>query len=120
MSDLDPRARQSLEVTAGLGLLHARAGHAEEARAILRELAERSGREYVAPMYTFYTVFALGERDEALRMLESGLREREVSPFFIRVSPMWDLLKEDPRFETLLRSFEAEEERKRASRGGTG
>jgi serine/threonine-protein kinase len=119
LSGVDARARQSLEVTAGLGLLHARAGHPEEARAILRDLAERGRREYVAPMYTFYTIFALGDRDDALRMLERGMREGEVSPFFIRVSPMWDMLKEDPRFEELLRSFEAEEERKRASKGGT-
>ncbi len=117
LSGLDVRARQSLEVTAGLGLLHARAGHADEARAILRDLAERAGREYVAPAYTLYTVFALGERDEALRMLERGLREGEVAPFFIQANPMWDMIREDERFVSLVRTFAAGESG-RAPSGG--
>ena len=45
----------------------------------------------------------LGEREEALAWLERGYREREPRMVFLKVEPKWDNLRDDPRFQDLLR-----------------
>ncbi|MFN2599074.1 MAG: tetratricopeptide repeat protein, partial [Pyrinomonadaceae bacterium] len=79
-------------------------GHAEEARAILRDLVAKREREWVTP-YEIGVVYALADqRDEAFQWLTRAAREHAVGFAFAAVDPMLDSLRSDSRFDDLLRS----------------
>jgi len=50
----------------------------------------------------------LGEKDQAFEWLEKDYQEHEGGLIFIRVDPGWDLLRDDPRFQDLLRRMNLE------------
>ncbi|MEO6052254.1 MAG: tetratricopeptide repeat protein [Pyrinomonadaceae bacterium] len=58
--------------------------------------------EYVYPvdMAVFYA--KLNERDEAFRWLEKAFEDRDSVMTFLKVTPEWDNLRPDPRFQDLL------------------
>jgi serine/threonine protein kinase/lipopolysaccharide biosynthesis regulator YciM len=86
------------------------------------QLAERGAR--ADPMIRdtvsreFYSsdlaeIYALaGRNDEAIALisglLKSRLRFTTVTPITLRLAPTWDLLREDPRFQALLKEYPAE------------
>jgi TolB-like protein len=91
---------------AGLAFIgHAEAslGHQSEARKILAQLTEEAKRRYVQP-YAFAVLhLALGEKDQALGWLERAAQERGAIYFnFIKVDPLLDSLRGDPRFEAVV------------------
>ena len=45
----------------------------------------------------------LGEKDEAFTLLETAVAERDLMVRELKVSPMWDPLRTDPRFAKLLK-----------------
>jgi hypothetical protein len=49
-------------------------------------------------MYT-----ALGDKEEAFRILEKNYSEHNVGIIFLKVAPEFDPLRSDPRFQGLLR-----------------
>jgi TolB-like protein/Tfp pilus assembly protein PilF len=82
---------------------YARAGKRDEAQQVLEELQQRSKVSYVSP-YTFAVVYGvLGEREQALSMLQKSVDERALGNSFIKVDPVLDPLRSDPRFAELLR-----------------
>jgi TolB-like protein/tetratricopeptide (TPR) repeat protein len=86
-----------------LGHLYAKIGKREEARKILERLHLLANERYVAA-YTFALIhLGLGEKDEALHWLEESYGERDgYSIAYIRVDPMLDPIRGDPRFEKLV------------------
>ncbi len=46
---------------------------------------------------------ALGERDRALEWLEKAYEKRDLSLVNLRVTPKFDVLRSNPRFQDLLR-----------------
>jgi len=91
------------EVLSFLGFAYAAAGKRDEALKTLRELDEQSKRNHVPP-YHFAIVHAgLGEKDRAFEWLEHAFENRAVGLFTLKVEPMFDGLRSDPRFEDLLR-----------------
>ncbi len=88
---------------ATLGYVLARAGDRDRATTILRELETRSTHDYVSPV-AFATVYlGLGEWDQALTHAERAYDERRGWLVYLRVNPMLDPVRGDPRFETLVR-----------------
>jgi TolB-like protein/Flp pilus assembly protein TadD len=88
-----------------LGLLarsHGLSGNKTEAEKILNQLKELSKQRYVAA-YTFaLTYLGLGNIEEALRWLERAYQDRAGNDIgWIRVDPLLDPLRSDPRFEAL-------------------
>ncbi len=68
---------------------------------------ERAKREYVEPSQ-FAIIYAhLGEKDEAFEWLEKAFEERE-NIGDLKVHPEWDPLRDDPRFQDLLRRMNLE------------
>ncbi len=118
LSALPPSLAGTTQVLGALAILHAHAGHPEAARAILRRLEERSAREYVAPMYRFHALYALGEKEEAARLLDRALRSAEVGLAQVRLHPAWDEIRVDPPLAEVIRRFELDREAGRASGGG--
>ncbi len=54
----------------------------------------------------FYT--GLGEKDQALEWLEKAFAERETGLTFLKTRPYYDPLRDDPRFQDLLRRMNLE------------
>ena len=81
----------------------AKSGKRAEAQAVLAELLKISTERYVPP-YTIALIYnGLGERDEALAWLARGFEQRDPFMTFLKVEPKWNNLRDDPRFQDLLR-----------------
>ena len=88
---------------ANLGHVQARLGQHDEARKILQQLSQTSGERYV-PALAFATVhLGLGEDEAALDWLEKAYAERFNRLAYLRREPMWQALRQNPRFQDLLR-----------------
>jgi len=85
-----------------LGRAYGLSGNKVEAEKILDQLKELSKQRYVAA-YSFALVYlGLGDKEEALRWLEQSYQDRAGSDIgYIRVDPLLDPLRGDPRFEAL-------------------
>jgi tetratricopeptide (TPR) repeat protein len=86
----------------------ATAGNQAEARGILDGLVERSRREYVGGYELAIIHAALGEQDLAFRQLERSYRDHQPHLANLRVDPLLDSLRSDPRFRRLARKMNLE------------
>jgi eukaryotic-like serine/threonine-protein kinase len=84
-----------------LGAAYANTGNRTRAQAILKQL--QTSKEYVSPFELAILYAALGERDQAFASLEKAYEAHDVQFQFLGVSPEWDALRSDPRFQDLLR-----------------
>src|SRR5437879_136515 len=85
-----------------LGRAYGLSGNKMEAKKILDQLKELSKERYVSA-YSFGLVYlGLGDKEQALRWLEQSYQDRAGSDIgYIRVDPLLDPLRGDPRFEAL-------------------
>ena len=85
-----------------LGQAYARAGQREEAQKILARLSEETKSRYV-PAYSFALMYlSLGDKERAIDEMERAYRERaNIDVWMIKVDPMLDDLRGNPRFEAL-------------------
>ena len=83
-------------------LVLARSGDRDGARRILIEL-ESSAR--VAPGLLAQIHAAIGDNDGALTLLEQAHQERDHWGWRLKLNPIWDSLRADPRFQRLLREM---------------
>jgi serine/threonine protein kinase/Tfp pilus assembly protein PilF len=90
-------------VLALLGQAYARAGQREEAQRILARLSEEAKSRYVHA-YSFALMYlALGDKERAIDEMERAYRERAgAAVSLIKVNPMLDDLRGNPRFEALV------------------
>jgi serine/threonine-protein kinase len=87
-----------------LGYAYGTAGKRTQAREMLDKLTELSKQEYVLPASKAIIYAGLGEKDNAFEWLEKGYEERSLGGGeTIKVDPVWDSLRSDPRFTDLLR-----------------
>jgi TolB-like protein/Flp pilus assembly protein TadD len=86
-----------------LGQAYARAGQREEAQKILARLSEEAKSRYVHA-YSFALMYlALGDKERAIDEIERAYRERAAGDVSqIKVDPMLDDLRGNPRFEALV------------------
>ena len=94
------------EASASLGFAYGMAGKQAEAKAILDGLDALSKRKYVSPLY-FANVYAgLKDNDKAIEYLNKAFEARHPGLVLIRIEPMFDGLRSDPRFKQLTNRFE--------------
>jgi tetratricopeptide (TPR) repeat protein len=86
----------------GLGQVAARRGRVDEARAVLQELTDRSKTRYVSPVALCGLHTALGEADQAFERLEQAYQERRGWLAYLKIEPVLDGLRNDPRFTGFL------------------
>jgi len=90
---------------------YAKTGRVAETRKILDKLTDLSAQQYVGAYPLAIVHLALGEKDEALRLLEQSLVERDIllQGLFgsIKIDKRLDPLRNDPRFQKLVERFDA-------------
>ena len=92
-----------------LGQAYARNGQNEEARKILPRLNEQRNARRVAPYAMALVYLGLGDKERAIDELDRGYRDGETNYLFvIKVDPLLDDLRGDPRFEALVQKISGE------------
>ena len=86
---------------ATLGFALARAGKTDEARSILAGLHAAREREYVSPVAFATLYLGLGDSQHALDWSERAYTERRGWVAYVRVNPLMDPLRGEPRFKAL-------------------
>jgi eukaryotic-like serine/threonine-protein kinase len=87
----------------GLGNAYAVAGRRAEAQKVLDQLNDLSKRKYVPAWFRAIIYVGLGEKDKAFEWLEKSYEDRSIGfGSAIKVDPIWDPLRSDPRFADLL------------------
>ncbi len=89
-----------------LGHAYGLAGNTAQARKVVRELEERSRREYVPPHLIARVYAGLGEKDKSMEWLRKAYIERIGDLVFVNVDPTFDPLRSDSRFQDLLRRMD--------------
>ena len=86
-----------------LGYAYAVAGKRTEGQKIVSELEQSAAEKYVSsfPLAVAYT--GLGDKDRAFEALEKAYEERSWGMGTLRVNPVFDPIRSDPRFVALLR-----------------
>jgi eukaryotic-like serine/threonine-protein kinase len=85
-----------------LGAVYAMAGETAGARQVLDDLLERSKRTYVGPTVISWIYSHLGEHDRAFTYLDKAYEQRDCTLGFGLRAPMYDVIRDDPRFGELL------------------
>lgn len=83
--------------------VHGRAGHHAQAEQALGKLLEVSRQQSTDPIVMVYAYLGLGKNDQAIEWLEKAYDQRSNGLTSLKVDPIYDPLRGDPRFVSLLR-----------------
>jgi len=83
---------------------YAKAGRTGVARSILAEMKIHTGGRYVASPMIARIHLGLGDIDKAFEWLRKGIEERSYWIVFLKMDPVYDEIRSDPRFVDLLRA----------------
>jgi tetratricopeptide (TPR) repeat protein len=86
-----------------LGEAYGAAGRRAEAQKLLDELTLMARERYVSPHAFVHIYIGLREKDKAFEWLDKSYLEHSNSLVWLGVSPLFDPLRSDPRFDNLLR-----------------
>jgi TolB-like protein/DNA-binding winged helix-turn-helix (wHTH) protein/Flp pilus assembly protein TadD len=97
--------RQKMQQGFDVAAVYAAAGKPEEARRRMADAIHRLQEEksYVRPGWVAEVYIALGDKEEAMRWLEQGYKERDLWLAILKVWPRFDPLRSDTRFQDLVR-----------------
>ncbi len=93
---------ESVVILSTLGHAYGAAGMADEAAAVLRRMDTMSKDRYVGAFWRAPVWIGLGDTDKALECLEQAYTERESLMAYLGVWPLFDRLRPEPRFRSLL------------------
>ncbi len=88
---------------AALGHAYATAGREADAQMLEKLLDTMAMKQYVPPYWRAAAAIGLGKKDEALEWLEQAFTDRDGSMVLLKVDPVFDQLRSDPRFVSLLK-----------------
>jgi Flp pilus assembly protein TadD len=86
-----------------LAAAYARAGRRTDALRILAELKKRKQAGYVAAGSFVILALGLGDKEQAFAWLDEAYKEKSNILQFVKVHPLMDPLRSDPRFGDLVR-----------------
>ncbi len=86
-----------------LGYAYASFGRRDEALQILNELTGSSNGDFVSPTYIAVIYAGLGDKEQAFAWLEKDYQDRSQVLIYLKVFPMLDGLRSDPRFLRMMR-----------------
>jgi len=93
----DPIHISTLAMAYGFG------GMKDEALKLINELKARAQQHYVPPIFFMHVYSGLDDKDQALRWTEQAYEDHDQYLFWLKVSPSFDALRSEPRFEAVLR-----------------
>jgi adenylate cyclase len=85
-----------------LGYAYAISGDRPKAEQILRELEEMAKRQYVSSTAFADIHLGLGEKEKALDWLEESYQDQESACWYLKVDPIYDSVRNEPRFHALV------------------
>ncbi|HVF89937.1 MAG TPA: protein kinase [Blastocatellia bacterium] len=91
------------ETLAALGHLYAVSGREARAREVIDELNELAKQRYIPSYFIARILIGLEKNDEAFEWLEKAYDERYGFLSYLNVEPIFDKVREDPRFIDLVR-----------------
>ncbi len=90
---------------AQLGAIYSYSGKRDEANKVLDELHELSKQRNVSPFYVALIHVGLGQKNQAFEWLEKAYEDRDHWLESLKVDPMLDSVRSDPRFTELLKKM---------------
>jgi serine/threonine protein kinase/Tfp pilus assembly protein PilF len=94
---------EGVEMLGGLAQGYASCGRKAEAEKAMNDLLELSKNHYVSPHWIAAVQAELGNKDEAFKWLDQAFERRFGPLIYLKVNPIWDKLRSDPRFDERLR-----------------
>jgi len=91
--------------TPGIGYVYALSGETQKAREILRQELDRSKRNEVIGSEIAAVYVALGEKEKAIESLEEAFRAQPTILQWIKADPVYASLRDEPRFQALLKKI---------------
>jgi predicted acylesterase/phospholipase RssA len=82
------------------------AGRTRDAQRLVDSLVALSDRSFVPSMDIAIAYAGAGNRDQALAWLDNSYNDRTLRPYFR--DPIFDFVKSDPRYQTLLSKLHLE------------
>jgi tetratricopeptide (TPR) repeat protein len=98
-----PLSGDSPDELASLGYAYALSGKRQEAFQIVDDLKQRSKQNYISPTLIAVVYAGLGEKEQAFEWLDKAYNGQDSNLVYLKVDPMFDSLRSDPRFADLLR-----------------
>jgi tetratricopeptide (TPR) repeat protein len=91
-----------------LGSAYGFAGMKDEALKILERLDGLPEDRYVGPIFRAVVWVGVGDKNRAMENLEKAYLERDSAIAFLKVWPIFDRLRSEPRFQALLKKMNLE------------
>ena len=83
----------------------AQAGDPSLAKEFARQLVERHNTEYISPVDLAVVHMAIGDKEKALDWVDHAIDERRGWAAYLRVHPVVDSLRGEPRFDALVKKM---------------
>ncbi len=108
LAALDQVPVQSGWVRSARARVLATSGERAAAKQLLADIEKHLAAEPVPATFLADAHLALGDKDRFFEWLERGVAERDQWVFFLKVSPQWDSIRSDPRYQKLLKRMNLE------------
>lgn len=92
------------------GYAYAKSGRRQEAEEIVKRFREIEKTHYVMSTFVASIYGALGDKDKAFAELEKAFENRDFELCRLKVAPYWDSIRDDPRYNNLLKRMGLPEE----------
>lgn len=96
------QAERHPQLVASLGHAYALAGQRDKALQAVEELRQTAKRRFVSPYLIAVIYVGLGENEQAFVWLDKAVEERSFFLIWLKVEPLMDSLRSDPRYTSLL------------------
>jgi tetratricopeptide (TPR) repeat protein len=96
--------KDSASSRVALAQVSALAGHNGEAERLLGRVLRELDNKYVSPGAIANAYVALGQDDKAFDWLEQSYRERANNVAYLAVEPLYDRIRQAPRFRALVQA----------------
>jgi eukaryotic-like serine/threonine-protein kinase len=95
-------AGQNPLILGPLGSCYGGSGNKEKALSLLDRLNEAATQAYVAPMSWVMLYLGVGDTEKAFEWLEKAAEARDILLYYLKVGPIYDSIRDDPRYADLL------------------
>jgi DNA-binding winged helix-turn-helix (wHTH) protein/TolB-like protein/Tfp pilus assembly protein PilF len=102
-SQKDNQAQPGVAAMENLAMAYAAAGNKDAAMGLVRELQARGQHEYVPTFDLSYVYVFLKQKEKAMEELEIASEKHDINVNSLKVDPLLDPLRADPRFHELLK-----------------